>query len=519
MTTLVFLAVVATLGFALASLSVQHLSAAASQENRQQALLLGRSAVSMAIARLMKSQPAPGLLQASLPGTRPGAVGLLTFETNRGLAYSTNNLQGDTAVAGWGGRSVPRHAALLIGEGRSGGVVRRVEALLAVPPYPYALASAGPVDARNGVVIAGLPAGSSQLNPDTTGVTLQPADMLSNDAGAQAIFLGAGTRVTGDVKAAGTVRLDPAALIEGRVTNGAAREQIPNIPLANYDPQSGPHTVLTAAPTGPLSGAFRHQGDLNCTQGLQLDAGVVYVDGDLTVSGGLRGKGMVVCTGNLTVNGQTDFQSGNGLAVLAGGDLKVSGSGQAGSFFQGLLYTKGSFEADRVTVVGTMIAASTNANPRVLLDDARVIYNQGGVVSLPPVGGSSGLANLTTGALPPLLLGSRSVNIYVARNNSGGWDGNFTFTWPPANTAVMARPLGATVDQVLFNLRDVLEPIAVQEGSLAELDRWLTGLNLDGGPPGPAPGPAPPPPSLVTFDPSSFLQLVERVRIVMWRES
>lgn len=521
MTTLVFLAVVATLGFALAGLSVQHLSAASARENRQQALLLGRSAVSLAIARLMKSQPAPGVLQSTLPGSRPGAVGLLTFENNQGMAWSTNNLQGDTAVAGWQGRSVPRHAALLIGEGRSGGVVRRVEALLAMPPYPYAVASAGPVDARNGVVIAGLPAGYAQLNPDTSGVRLMPADMLSNDLGTQAIYLGAGTRVTGDVKAAGTVRLDPAAQIEGQVTNGAARESIPNIDLLAYDPQTGsaPFTTLTAPPPAvAMSGAFRHQGDLTCTEGLNLEAGVLYVDGDLDVTGGLAGKGMIVCTGNLTVNGQTDFQSGNGLAVLTGGNLKVTGSGPAGSFFQGLLYTKGSFEADRVTVVGTMIAASTNPNPRVLLNDARVIYNQGGIVSLPPT--TSG----GTPASPPawllqLLFVDGSVRVQCVRNNAGGWDGIFTILGPRGQTRVLSRPLGATVDQMLWSLRDVLEPVAIEHGQLAVLEQWLASLNLGAPPPPPGAPPAPPPPSVVTFDPSSFLQILERVRVVMWKES
>ena len=458
LTTLVFLSVIASLGLALAGLCVQHLSAAASQENRQQSLLLARSAVSLGLSRLMSNtnfgKPAQAgaqeVLQVTLPDNRPGASGRLTFDSQQaeqlGIAYSTNNLEKDQSTRGAGGRSVPQNSVLLIGEGRCGGVVRRVETVLAVPPFPYAVASAGPVDARLGVTIAGLP---NSGNPDASGAAWLPADLLSNDSSAQAIFLGSGTSITGNVKAAGTVTLDPnaqqAIKIDGRVTSGAAREKIPHIPLANFDPLVGsaPYTTLTADPQGPasLSGVFRRQGNLHCAQGLSMDGGVLYVDGDLSVSGGITGKGLIACTGKLTVQGQSDFQSGNGLAVLAGKDLKVSGSGASGSFFQGLMYTEGSFEADKVTLVGTLVAADETTTRPVVLKNARIFHDPSPLTVVLPV------------PAPPVR----------------------GFRWRGARS----------------------------DGSLTQAGGWTPDSEKA---------------SVVILDPSSFLNLVDQTRVVMWKE-
>lgn len=55
-----------------------------------------------------------------------------------------------------------------------------------------------------------------------------------------------------------------------------------------------PFTTLSTDPEGPttLAGVFRRQGNLNCRQGLVMDGGILYVDGDLNVQGGVSGKGI-----------------------------------------------------------------------------------------------------------------------------------------------------------------------------------------------------------------------------------
>jgi hypothetical protein len=545
LTTLVWLALMAGAAFSLASLSVQHLTAAAVQENRAQALDLARSAVSLGISRVVantdfgKSSGPRGDVLVVQPGEGPsGAAGYLTFDPDKarelGLRTSTNNLEGSTSVQGADGQAVPKNSVVLIGEGRCGGVVRRVEATLAVPPFPYALASAGPVIARRGVTIAGVRAGvTAGLGP---GAELVPANLLSNDEGADAVVLGPGTKVTGDVSAVGSVQLDQRALqdgnisIEGRVTSGAAREKIPHIPLASYDPQVGQAAFTTLASAslsnGPavLGGAFRRQGDLSISQGLRLEGGVLYVHGDLHIRGGITGRGMVVTTGNLRVEGQTDFRSGSGVAVLSGKDLTISGSGAEGSYFQGLVYTEGSFTADKVTLLGTMIAAGENNRRQVVLDNARVIHDRSGgplnIVSPPPPTTPLVMPSVVTAPIHPGE--SCQANFELVQ---GKWNVTITITDVGTSQSIaVQRVLGTTREEVAANLADALLGLGRPSPSgEAMIREWVGEVmaqaqggetpdddNDDAGAGGGA--------TITTLDPSQFLHLAERIRVVLWNE-
>lgn len=71
--------------------------------------------------------------------------------------------------------------------GESGGVTKTVEAVLRVPPYPWAIASGGKVETRNGVLIGSLPPGVWPAPPIEE---LLPADLLANSDDSEAIRLG-----------------------------------------------------------------------------------------------------------------------------------------------------------------------------------------------------------------------------------------------------------------------------------------------------------------------------------------
>ena len=533
MTVMTWGGLVAALGFALAGLSVQHLSAMSLHSNRQEAQNLARSAVSKAIERLLsqpsfgKAPPAGQMLKIELTGSRPGALGLLTFHPgearDNGIDYSVNNLEGTQPVIGALQRPVAAAQAQLIGEGRCGGVVRKVVAVLAVPPFPYAIASAGPVSAQGGLTLGSLEAvPSGDISADTP---LLPADLLSNFAGSNAIFLGANTHVSGDVKAPGGIDLDPAApvgsiRVEGLIESGAAPESLPKIPLSDYDPQQSGKDFTPLGNglyTDPLhvSGVMRRQGNLEAENGLALTGGLLFVDGDLTVHKGLTGQGVVACTGKVTLEGQNRLVSGNGVALLTGKDLTISGRASDESYFQGLVYTEGTFQANRVSIVGTLIAAGQN-DQAVTLRQSRVLQAPDSSVTVtlkPPAPGSTVLAPFSMdlwGKWQLQLGGSvtgRTINL------------TGTLGTTPLNLGiVLTGP--TTPNDLTTKIQQEIIAAAPFPGLTFPPGGQLHGFskqimeavhkNLGSGS-----GTAP---VVVTVNPSSFMRIQDRVRVVLWKE-
>ena len=89
---------------------------------------------------------------------------------------------------------------------------------------------------------------------------------------------------------------------------------------------------------------------------LQLEEAILYVDGDLRVDGQLSGKGALFVRGNLVVE-STALGALDEVALIAGGSLRVSGSGQSRSKLVGLLVSRGDLSLSGVTVVGAVICA------------------------------------------------------------------------------------------------------------------------------------------------------------------
>lgn len=165
-------------------------------------------------------------------------------------------------------------------------------------------------------------------------------------------------------------------MIEGLIKSNIAPEKIPDIDLSNYDPQAT-NKPFSEVASDSLDGLIvdsvnRREGNLVVNGDLQLKGGALYVNGDLHVRGNFSGKGIVVASGKVQLDGQAGLVAGNGAALLAGKDLSIRGGGPLGSYFQGLVYTKGNFLADKVTVVGTLIAAGKESDP-VTLQESRVL--------------------------------------------------------------------------------------------------------------------------------------------------
>jgi len=534
---------IAALGLGLASLSVQHLGAMNLHSHRQGALNLARSVASQGVERLLsdptfgaKATQGPNgtqvvlsaqgqagvqgqLLRHKLAGTPEGEAGLLTFQPDvaakEGILYSVNNLEGTQPVMGALAQPVPPGTAQLIGEGREGGQVRRVVVVLAIPTFPYAIASAGPISAEGGVTLGAVSKIPTDNIPEDS--DLLPADLVSNDATQKAIFLGPDTYVAGDVKATGIVALDPNApsgsiKVDGVIKSGADPERIPKIPLGDYDPQAQgkPFVSLTSSlHSDPLrvAGVTRHQGALQADGGLTLDGGTLYVDGDLSVRGGLKGKGVLVVTGQVTLEGQSDLESGAGVALLAGKDLRIKGQDSEKSYFQGLVYTEGTFRADRVTILGTLIAGGQPQNS-VTLANSRLLKPPPAPAITPPA--------------PPTGGGTGPVGTQVGQVNIA-FDPQTQQFQALYNGQQYNFGLGAQA-AVYSNVSDLVAYIESQlpSGAFAksgsELHTYaanvLQALAAQSG----TGGQTVPPATVTTIDPSAFLRIQDRIRVMVWKE-
>ncbi|MBI3923933.1 MAG: hypothetical protein HY319_00150, partial [Armatimonadetes bacterium] len=94
-----------------------------------------------------------------------------------------------------------------------------------------------------------------------------------------------------------------------------------------------------------IAGRYRWQSTsgepLVFADGLSLEGASLYVEGDLVIKGGVHGRGAVFVTGKTVIEGGSELASRNLAAVLSRGDVRVLGNGQDGSFFNGLVYSKG----------------------------------------------------------------------------------------------------------------------------------------------------------------------------------
>ena len=306
----------------------------------------------------------------------PEVFGTLTFDANSGKPYSTNNLVGNTKVTGWNGTAVPPQFCHLVAVGDYHGLTVIRQALVKDPPFPYSLASAGRIEGEN-MEVFGLPEGKySELPPGQTMIIeeadKEPSHIVSNSTGptdGNSIVLGTGTSVAGDVKAAGLIEVNSGAVVQGNVLPNSNQQNLPTVDFAQLDPQGKDHTYTWDNSYESVVGRARHSGNLTVGN-LKLAEGMLFVDGDLTVTCTITGKGALVATGKITVTGSMDTHSDH-AALVARGDITVRGQGPASSRFQGLVYSEGSIDISRTTIMGA--AVSKDDTGLTKLEDVKAI--------------------------------------------------------------------------------------------------------------------------------------------------
>lgn len=378
--------------FLMASLAIIHLQLTSREWARATAQNLADSAIAAAIAQL-KQNPLYGRpgqpnapFVATFTNTPPNAQGVVTFTpmslpTVGAIPISTNNFNQSGPTSGAGTTTVPGYACALIGTGVCGDIVRCQRVVVMSPPFPDCLAAAGTIQSTGALVVASV---NQSLPPGqllSTGNT-SPGDMVSNSTASPAVNLqGSGIHVMGDIRTCGTIALDPTADVGGAqyqhddplalpfvdvigklqdvacIPAGSncadAPSSMSNPSLSGFNLVASGHSVDVQYPQATITNPV----DCYINGDLTLNQGVLAVTGNLTVTGGVNGIGAVVCGGTLTIQGASNLQTSDRLALLSQGDMHISGkNGMNGSFFQGLVYTHGNFYASDVTLLGAFVA-------------------------------------------------------------------------------------------------------------------------------------------------------------------
>jgi hypothetical protein len=364
----------------LGSVTVHQLRVSQQQNNSSRAQNAAEAVAALATQEILQNrefgqvgQPGrEGIMDWSSPDGQ--AIGQLTFSPQKaeelGLPLSTNNFGHDAPTEGWK-RLVPVEAVQIVATGTCLNATKRVEIVLHVPSYPYAIASTGPVRSEGPLLVGSLPSEGVELGA-LTADQLESAHVAANYIAEDSISLGAEAVVIGDLQSQGGVKLEPGAEVRGEVRGYDEGAPLPKLNIEDYRPEPDVSLALTdSLLTSPrVSGYQVRDGDLLVTDGLHLSDGVLYVDGNLSVRGGVHGQGAIISTGAINIHGGSSLTTDNRVAVVAKQDVTLLGKGQD-STFRGLIYTEGDFKAHGLTLVGNFVA---NGQPASVIDleDARI---------------------------------------------------------------------------------------------------------------------------------------------------
>lgn len=336
-------------------------------ENKTRARNLAEAAVKRCCLRL-RNQSDYGLksgegLTVTLPGDPAGAQGCVVFQ---GANASLNNLLGQAAVADSRGWPVPARSALLIGVGKCRSSQVRIEALLRRADFPYVLASQGPVESSGATRIGSLSNNTQNL---------LPGDLASNSCSDRAVALGPESFVSGDLRCAGGVFLDPLAKVNGQTFLHASQVELPKIDLKSYDPfgRLAFQDIPTLTGNQDLCGICRCSTDMTVQGHLNLQGASLFVNGDLVVTNGISGSGLLVVMGQTQVQQGIQLETSDRAVLLSGGHVLLTGVGAQASQFHGLVYTQGGLTAQQLSLVGAFV--SSGSDQATLIQDASLAYD------------------------------------------------------------------------------------------------------------------------------------------------
>ena len=344
-------------------------------ELAEQADLQAENVLEMAKGRLLADREFGKNGESVLIGTKEenGIWAEVSFSADSEFA-SQNNLGEPSSKFGKGGVVLDPGMVQLIAVSNVRNQKVVAYEVVEGPPLAFSLGSSGALTASGQTLIGGLES-SAALADGLDDSDLVEGGVVANGtadhlpSGVPAtLTLKDEVRVVGDAKTSGTFQKDDTVTIErGEVKQSPDKEDLPQISIAEYDPadKAVQHTDATVADGSPLYGFHRYANPGNpayavtFTEEVDLQGALIYVDGDVILDKPLKGTGALVATGKVTLRGGANMKADALAAVLAGGDLTISGVQNVPSLFTGLLYTEGNLALSNTRTVGAAIAAGT----------------------------------------------------------------------------------------------------------------------------------------------------------------
>lgn len=381
------LALGAVLAFTAAASGVFNLRLSVAVDNRDHARNLAEAVVAMALAEIGQMETfGLGGETVQFPVTAdypPNSRAVLSFDPatagSYGIPASTHNLYGGTPIPGSDGAQVPRNTVRLVGLGQVDEVEYVCEVLFYRPPIPNGIVATGTIDAE-ALFLAGVQA-SESFPGAWAGVAAGdqlPAHLFSNSREQpHAVTLRAGCDITGNVGSRGSIDVQPGALVRGEIRPGAAELSVLDLDIEDMIARVEAAVGLWPYPptTPVVVGLQVYPASQVITGDVQLEGGAICVRGDLRITGKVSGQGALLATGSITLERGSDFAAEDMVALAAGGDVRITGSGSAGSFFHGLVYSEGDIGAQNVTVLGTVVANGPPGKGNLSLRDVNLIQS------------------------------------------------------------------------------------------------------------------------------------------------
>ncbi|MBN9419512.1 MAG: hypothetical protein J0I12_28915 [Candidatus Eremiobacteraeota bacterium] len=366
---------------------IQHYQMSSTLDNRARARDLAETAIHLTLSQLCKTPTWTGTINVPAVGRFADGEGHLSFTPSVahgwGIPNSTNNLQGLVSASG-DGRTVPRSSAHLISIGSFGGQKLQVETIYARPPWPTGLATQGPTTLQ-AVQLWGQPPDQSPSQPPIPN-PWEPANVLTNCPGGNALIIEPDCRIYGNAVACGAVDVRAGAEIQGEVHAWSSARTLPHFDIpAIWTNLTRDVGLVPFLPGEKIETFVVMDGPLTTSADVELNGGILAVNGDLTINGKLSGSGFVLTTGNLTTGAGVNLEAQDRLAVLVQKDLILNGSGQ-NFYLSGLVYAKGKIECHDLTVHGAMIQDDPTKSLTVNLRRTNVIRDSigtSGAIGLP----------------------------------------------------------------------------------------------------------------------------------------
>lgn len=330
----------------------------------------------------------------------------VSFVPSAGLAWSLNNFQSASGVAGWHDHSVPPYCALLVASGTSpAGQKRVVEALVQAQTYSYAVACSGTVQASGGLTVRGSSTAANALAGVFDGVgnvyaggagpppapvppPPPPAKGKGNDngngngngnghshppppppppppQGPPSLISQAPGIITGQVVLTGGNGLFSTE-VDGGVQTDANPQSLPDINISQYSNSSFAGVTNLSAGNYPIplniNGPTYVDGNLTLQAGANLNNAYLFVNGNLDSHGPITGSGSLFVNGHTDLHSTIQLSETTTIAVFSNGNLTLHDDG----VFQGLLYCHQTITTmGYLEVVGAVIAQGPQAQIKI----------------------------------------------------------------------------------------------------------------------------------------------------------